>query len=209
MDITIRLEQEPDYRHVEELTREAFWNVHVPGCSEHLLAHNLRKCPAFMPDLDFVVLQDDQIVGNIMFCRSVVQDDQGSVSPVITFGPLSVLPAFQKRGIAASLVRHALQAAAGLGYGAVLIYGDPAYYHRFGFRSAQEFGIGTSDGTYMDALMALELSAGALDGISGRFVEGEAYSVNEEELMEFEKTFPHKEKCVTESQKRFQELSGM
>lgn len=207
MNIQIRLEQERDYRTVEELTREAFWNLYVPGCNEHLLVHKLRNSPAFISELDFVALKGDQIVGNIMFCHALVKDEADNEYAVITFGPLSVLPEFQKQGIGTALIQHALITAADLGYTAVLIYGDPAYYHRFGFRSAKEFNIRTSEGKFLEAPMALELSDGALARVSGCFFEGEAYNVSEEELIEFEKTFPYKEKFVTESQKRFLELS--
>jgi len=208
MNITIRREEKIDHRAVEELTREAFWNLHVPGCNEHLLAHKLRSCAAFIPALDFVAEKDGQVVGSIMYCRSTVKNDDQKIFDVITFGPLSVLPAFQKRGIGGMLIRHSLKAAAGLGHQAVLIYGDPAYYRRFGFQSAQAFGISTSEGKFIDPLMALEIVPGALDHVSGRFLEGEAYSVDPDELIKFDKTFPFKEKRVTESQKRFAEMAG-
>jgi len=56
MNITIRREEKIDHRAVEELTREAFWNLHVPGCNEHLLAHKLRSCAFFINDIDFLEL---------------------------------------------------------------------------------------------------------------------------------------------------------
>lgn len=208
MDITIRPEQRDDHRAVEELTREAFWNLFVPGCSEHLVVHKLRDCPAFIPELDLVALKDDQIVGNIMYCHSTIKDDRGNTHDVLTFGPVSVLPAYQKQGIGGTLIRHSLKAATDMGYNAVLIYGNPAYYHRFGFQSAKQYNIGTWEGKYMKALMALELHEGALRHISGRFFEGDAYQVNEEELAEFEKGFPYKEKSVTESQELFIEMNS-
>ena len=207
MDISIRLEQKADHRIVEEMTREAFWNLFVPGCDEHLLAHKLRNCAAFIPKLDFVAVMDGRVVGNIMYCKAVVLDDKGAERHVITFGPVSVWPQLQKQGIGGALIRHSLKKAAQMDFGAVLIYGDPAYYCRFGFEPAQKFGISTSQGGFLDALMALELKEGALGGISGRFIEGEQYSVDPHELSEFDKTFPFKEKSVTESQKRFAELS--
>ena len=88
----------------------------------------------------------------------------------------------------------------------MLIYGDPAYYCRFGFQPAEAFGLTTSEGRFHKALQALELAPGALAGISGRFFEGEAYHVNPAELEEFDSQFPPKEKFVTESQKRFAEM---
>jgi predicted N-acetyltransferase YhbS len=206
MDITIRREEPRDYRIVEELTREAFWNLHVPGCDEHLLAHNLRGTAVFVPELDFVAEADGEVVGSIMFCRAKVAEDGGGGREVLTFGPVSVWPRLQRKGIGGALIRHSLKAAAEMGFTAVLIYGDPAYYCRFGFKPAEAFGIRTSEGRFHPALQALELVPGALAGISGRFFEGEAYHVDPEELAEFDKQFPYKEKFETESQKRFLEM---
>ena len=209
MEITIRPERPEDYREVEELTREAFWNLHVPGCDEHLLAHRLRTSPAFIPELDFVAVIDGKVAGSIMYCRSKLLRPDGATLAVVTFGPLSVWPQLQKQGVGAALVRHSLGAAAKLHHRAVLIYGDPAYYRRFGFKGAAEFGIATREGMYMDALMALELAEGALTGMGpARFDEGEAYAVDPAETEAFDKSFPPKEKLVTETQQRFMELAS-
>lgn len=205
MELQFRPEEPKDHRTVEELTREAFWNLHVPGCDEHLLAHNLRTCAAFVPELDFVAVSDGKIVGNIMYCLSKVVEDSGIEREMLTFGPVSVWPYFQKQGIGSAIIRHSLKVAEDMGFKAVFIYGYPAYYTRFGFRGAEAFGICTSEGRFHPALMALELVPGALDGVSGRFFEGEAYTVDQAALEAFDSTFPHKEKLVTESQKRFLE----
>ena len=71
-NVLIRLEQPGDYRTVEELTRDAFWDVYKPGCDEHLVAHRLRSHPDFIPKLDFVALDGDRIVGNIMYSLSLI-----------------------------------------------------------------------------------------------------------------------------------------
>lgn len=206
MDIFIRPEESKDYRIVEELTREAFWNLHVPGCNEHLLAHNLRSCMAFVPELDFVAESGGEVAGNIMYCRSKVISEDGTEHEVLTFGPVSVWPKLQSKGIGGALIRHSLAVAADMGFTTVLIYGDPAYYVRFGFKPAQEYDIRTAHGSFHQALQALELVPGALNGISGRFCEGEAYNVDDAELEAFDATFTPKEKFVTESQKKFLEL---
>ena len=206
MDITIRLEQREDYRTVEEMTREAFWNLFVPGCDEHLLAHKLRDCAAFIDELDFVAVSEGKIVGNIMYCRAAVLDDSDVEHEVICFGPVSVWPQLQGKGIGGALIRHSLEEAAKMGFGAVLIYGDPGYYHRFGFEPAKKYGIKTSEGGYLAALMALELTPGALSDISGRFIDGDQYIIDPQELAEFEKTFPYKEKFVTESQRIHEQM---
>ena len=206
MDITIRLEEPKDYRIVEELTREAFWNLHVPGCDEHLLAHNLRTCASFVRELDYVAVADGEIVGNIMYCRSKIVEEGGTEHGVLTFGPVSVWPRLQGKGIGGALIRHSLAAAADMGFTSVLIYGDPDYYVRFGFRPAQAYEIRTAHGSFHKALQALELVPGALDGISGCFFEGDDYHVDETDLEAFDSAFPPKEKFVTESQKRFLEM---
>ncbi|MDR1556230.1 MAG: hypothetical protein LBS88_04265 [Tannerellaceae bacterium] len=91
MKITVRLEEEKDYRLVEELTREAFWNVHFPGCDEHLLIHNLRKTKEFIKELDFVAIYNNKIVGNIVYVETKIKDTDKEYS-VLTFVPISVLP---------------------------------------------------------------------------------------------------------------------
>lgn len=207
--IDIRNERPEEYRAVEALTREAFWNLHVPGCDEHYLLHVLRAHADFVPELDFVAFIGGEPAGNIVYARSSVKTAGGQKRGVLTFGPLSVEPKYQKQGVGSALVRHSLAKAAALGYGAVLIYGDPAYYVRFGFRPAEAFGITTGEGVFHPALQALELAPGALADCAGRFFEGEAYHVNETLAAEFDKNFPPKKKFVTESQRRFARMAGL
>ena len=76
-DLTIRLETEKDYRAVEELTREAFWNVYVPGASEHYFVHMMRNHPDFIPNLAFVLEKDGEIIGNIMYTKAWLEDEDG------------------------------------------------------------------------------------------------------------------------------------
>lgn len=208
-NITIRLEQEADYRAVEELTREAFWNLHVPGCDEHFLVHLLREHEDFIPELDFVAVIDGRLAGNIMYSRSKVISPGGLEHQVLTFGPLSVLPEFQRQGVGSALVGHSVDAARAIGYEAVLIYGDPEYYSRFGFRPAEAFSITTAEGSFHPALQALELTADALAGITGRFCESPVYHMDAGEAAAFDASFAPKAKFVTESQLRFAKLAGL
>ncbi len=96
-----------------------------------------------------------------------------------------------------------------MGYKAVLIYGDPRYYSRFGFHCAEKYDIKTSFGKYAVALMVLELSSGLLCGISGRFVESPAYDVDMQACEEFDKNFPPKEKSHTSTQDEFKVIAGL
>ena len=201
MEITLRLEEEQDHQTVENLTREAFWNIHLPGADEHLLIHHLRNAKEFVKDLDFVAIFDNEIIGNIVYVEAKISDTEKEHT-VLTFGPLSVLPEYQHRGVGTQLVEHTIKLAKEMAYKAILIYGDPEYYKRFGFREAKDYGITNMDGKYPAALLALELYQDALHDVKGKFDEGEIYHVDEDELMEFDKQFPEKEKCTTESQEK-------
>ena len=206
MNIKLRLEQPSDYKEVENLTREAFWNVNVPGCDEHYLVHTIRNCNAFIPELDYVAVLDNKIVGNIVYTKAKIINDNNNEHTVLCFGPLSVLPEYQKQGIGKSLIEHTKVIARDMGYKGILIYGDPNYYYRFGFILAEKYNILTHDGMYHAALQVCELYAGSLKGISGRFFEDTVYQVDEKLAEKFENTFPPKEKFETESQKRFLEI---
>ena len=195
MQLTIRREAPADYRAVEALTRDAFWGWgENPMCDgEHLIVHRLRESTDIVPELDFVAEANGILVGHIIYAKAQILSPDGQKTEVLTFGPLSVLPRCQKQGIGGALIRHSVQEAARLGYRAVVIYGHPDYYPRFGFRPALAFHLTSPDGSSPDALMALELYAGALNGVRGKFYESSVYEVTPEEVAEFEKEFPPKE----------------
>lgn len=206
MQINLRPEEEKDYRAVEELTREAFWNIYVPGADEHLLIHKLRSAKEFVKDLDFVAVYNDIIVGNIVYAQSKVTNSHNE-NIVLTFGPVSVLPDYQNKGIGSKLINHTIKLSKGMGYKAILIYGDPEYYKRFGFKVSKEYRITNKEGKFPAALLALELYHGALNEIHGMFDEGNAYEIDSEEAQRFDKGFVKKEKGWTQTQERFSELS--
>ena len=209
MNLIIRNKHKNEYREVEELTREAFWNLYVPGCNEHFVLHNMRGSKDFIRHLDFVAELDGKIIGNIVYTRGNVINSEGKPYEVLSFGPVSVLPAYQRQGAGSALIKYSLDKAASMGFTAVLIYGDPRYYSRFGFRCAEKYSITTSEGKFAVALLALELIQGSLWEVQGRFVESEVYRVDEESFQQYESTFPPKEKEVTESQAEFKILSSL
>ena len=200
MNITIRPENEKDYFETEYITREAFWDVYHPGCTEHLVLHQLRKVPAFVRELDFVACDGKRIVGNVVCSKAKVVNTELRESEVLCMGPLAVLPDYQGKGIGGLLINTVISKARELGYKGIVIYGNPDYYHRFGFVNAEKFGIRTSGGENFDYFMALELSEGSLRGITGNFHEDEAFNVKDEDLEVFDKAFPYKEKHITATQ---------
>lgn len=202
----LRPETEPDHPVVEQLTREAFWNLYRPGCDEHYLAHILRSSVDFIPELDYVAVVNDVVIGNIMYAHSRIKAADGRDHAVITFGPVSVLPEKQSLGIGKALITHTLGIARELGHRVVVIYGDPLYYCRFGFEPGENYGIRTSDGMFSPALQVLELVPGAMEGISGQFHEADVYRLDPAAAEEFDKTFEPKELLETPTQKRFMDL---
>jgi predicted N-acetyltransferase YhbS len=200
MSISIRQEEEQDFKNVEYLTREAFWDLYKPGCDEHLIVHKIRKVPAFVKELDFIACDKDRIVGNIIYSKAKVVNEENKEFEVLCMGPFAVLPSYQKQGIGSLLMNYSIEKARLLGYKAIIIFGNPDYYHRFGFKNAGEYNIQTSAGENFDAFMALELYDDSLKGISGKFYADEVFEIEAEELKDFEKQFPHKEKHVTDTQ---------
>ena len=195
--MTIRPEEPRDYHKVETLTREAFWNKYQPGCDEHYILHCFRDDPAFIPELDYVVEEEDEIVAHIMYCRLHVHCDDGSKLPVILFGPISVAPDQQRKGYGSALIRFTLQKAKELGYGGVVITGNPDYYHRFGFDSSSKFSVYMQDVPRTEEAafsMALELIPGYFDLAIGTIILPSLYQCDPAAVEAFDKQFSPKEK---------------
>jgi predicted N-acetyltransferase YhbS len=207
VEITLRPEEEKDFSIVENLTREAFWNVYCPGADEHFLVNNLRRTDAFIKELDFVALSNNKIIGNIMYAKSAVKKNDLEYT-VLTFGPVSVLPEYQNKSIGGKLINHTIKLSKEMGYKAIIIYGDPEYYKRFGFKESKKYKITNKDKKFPAALLILELYPNALNGIEGIFDEGKAYEIDKNETEEFDKKFIAKEKGYSKSQERFKEISN-
>lgn len=196
-EFTIRSEKAEDYRAVENLVREAFWNVYRPGCLEHYVIHVLREDPAFVRELDFVMEQDGALIGQNMFMRTVINADDGRVIPVLTMGPIGITPELKRKGCGKKLLDYSLERAAALGFGAVLFEGNIGFYGHSGFTYARSFGIRYHDlpeGADDSFFLCRELVPGYLEGITGVYRTPRGYYVDEAEAEEFDKTFPPKEK---------------
>ncbi len=207
MKIMIRNEQPTDYRRVEELTRNAFWNLHVPGCDEHLLVHKLRDHPDFIKDLDFVAINDQEIIAHIMFSTSSLINEHGETLHTVTFGPVSVLPEYQRQGIGSHLITYAIERATEMGYPAIIIWGNPNHYCKFGFRASKVYNISISEHTYPCCLLAKELTSGILAHHQWQFHESKVFIIEPEELEVFDRTFAPFEKETRYTQDIFAILS--
>jgi predicted N-acetyltransferase YhbS len=203
MEISIRPEVEGDYREVEELTREAFWNLFVPGCCEHYLVHKMRPHPDFLPELDLVAVLKNKIVGNIMYMKADIVDETGKMVEIATFGPISVLPAYQRQGIGSALISHSRQVAIEMGYKAIIIEGHPQNYCKHGFKSSKDYNVSNAEGKFPYSLLVLELEKGFLDGHEWKYVPGEVYNIDPKAADDYDTLFSPKVKEYRYSQEEF------
>ena len=196
-DYIIRFEKKEDYRAVENLIRESFWNVYRPGCSEHYVMHVLRDDPAFVKELDFVMEQNGTLIGQNMFMRTVINADDGRTIPVLTMGPICITPDLKRKGYGKALLDYCLAKAAELGYGAVLFEGNIGFYGKCGFDYSSKFGIRYHDlpeEADSSFFLCRELRPGYLDGITGVYQTPQGYYVKDSDVEEFDRAFPPKEK---------------
>ena len=193
----IRLEDKKDYREVENLVRESFWNVYRPGCSEHYVIHVLRDDLAFIPELDFVMEKDGRLIGQNMFMRTVIDSDDGRKIDVLTMGPIGIIPELKRKGYGKILLDYSLNKAKELGFGAVLFEGNIDFYGKSGFDFSSKFGIRYHDlpeDADASFFLCKELIPGYLNGITGVYQTPQGYYVSDEAVDEFDKSFPYKEK---------------
>ena len=196
-NIMIRLEKENEHREVENLVREDFWNVYRPGCLEHYVLHKLRNDPAFVPELDFVMLKDGKLIGQNMFMKAVIAADDDRSIPIMTMGPICITPKLKRKGYGKLLLDYSLEKAKELGCGALCFEGNIDFYGKSGFRQASEFGIryhGLLEGEDASFFLCKELIPGYLNGITGEYATPAGYFVDEKKAEEFDKMFPYKEK---------------
>ena len=196
-NIIIRPERPGEYRDVENLVRESFWNVYRPGCSEHYVIHVLRDDPAFVKELDLVMEQDGRLIGQNMFMKTVIEADDGRSIPVLTMGPICITPELKRQGYGKKLLDYSLVKATELGFGAVLFEGNIGFYGHSGFDYARKFGVRYHDlpeGADDSFFLCKELNPGYLDGITGVYQTPQGYYVDDADVEAFDKGFPPREK---------------
>ena len=197
MNNKIRLETPADYREVENLTREAFWNVYRPGCLEHYVLHTFRGKSEFIPDLDFVMELDGKIIGHIMYVHSELRSDDGEIFPIMTFGPISIHPDYQRQGYGKILLDYSMEKAKNLGAKALCIEGNIDFYGKSGFVVASTKGIryyAEPREEEVPYFLVKELELGFLDKITGTYHTPAGYFIDESEAEKFDLNFPPKQK---------------
>lgn len=202
-DYTIRLERKEERSTVENLVREAFWNVYRPGCLEHYVLHEMRNHPDFIPELNFVLEKDGKIIGQNVFVRAAIKADDGRNIPIAAMGPICIAPEFQRQGYGKILLDYTLEQARKYGIKALCFEGDIDFYGKSGFDYANKFGLrynGLPDDADDSFFLCKELESGYLFDVTGEYTPPDCYFVDEASAEAFNQTFPEKAKLKLEGQ---------
>lgn len=201
--MVIRNEKPEDYRIVEEMIKEAFWNLSVPGCNEHYFAHQVRKSEDFIPELDFVLEEDGKIIGHIIYVKAKLVADDGTEKEILSFGPFTIHPDYQRRGYGRKLLYYSIEAAEKMGYDTIAIWGNPENYACYGFKNCKRYNVYIEEDVYPVALMVKLLNENALSDKCWKYVESTAHELDENGFEEFDSSFPQMEKGYKYTQELF------
>lgn len=205
--LTIRNETQADRPAVEAVTRRAFYNIYVPGCTEHYLVHIMREHPDFIPELDFVAELDGRVIGNVMYTRATLTDGAGAVRDILTFGPVSIAPEHQRNGYGRLLLEHSFRRAEELGWDVIVIFGSPSNYVGCGFKSCKKCNVCLEDGRFPSAMLVKELREGALDGRKWVYRDSPVMSIDEEAARRYDDALEPMAKEYRPSQEEFYIMS--
>lgn len=205
--IVIRNEKREDYETVERITREAFYNLYVPGCVEHYLVHIMRGHEDFIPELDFVLELNGEVIGNVMYTKAKLVDENGEHKEILTFGPVCIKKEHQRKGYGKMLIEHSIEKAEELGYDTVVIFGSPANYVSCGFKSCRKYGVSIEGGKYPAAMMVRGLSEKVLDGHTWTYYDSPVMAISEEDAKKYDDTLEEMEKEYRPSQDEFYIMS--
>jgi len=156
-----------------------------------------------MPELDFVIEVDNQIIGNIMYTKAKLVDDSGEEKEIITFGPVCIIPEYQRMGYGKMLIEHSFDQAAALGYDVIVIFGNPSNYVSRGFKSCKKYNICLENGAFPTAMLVKELKPEALDGRKWIYNDSPVMKIDEQEAERFDERLEKMEKKFQPSQEEF------
>ncbi|MCQ2914829.1 MAG: N-acetyltransferase [Alphaproteobacteria bacterium] len=201
--MNIRNENQSDYRSVEEMIKKTFWNLYVPGCNEHYFAHQVRKNKDYIPELDFVLEEDGKIIGHILYVKAKLVSKDGIQKDILSFGPFTIHPDYQRKGYGRKLLNHSLNIAKKMGYDTVVIWGNPENYACYGFKNCKRYNVCIEEGVYPVALMVKVLKEDALSNKHWKYIESSAHQLDESGFEAFDSSFEHMEKGYSYTQELF------
>lgn len=201
--LCIRNEKRADYEKVEKITREAFYNQYIPGCVEHYLVHIMREHEDFIPELDFVIELNGEIIGDIMYTKAKLVDEERNQKEILTFGPISILPEYQRKGYGKMLMEHSFEKAKEMGYDTIVIFGAPSNYVSCGFKSCKKYNISTEDGKYPAAMLVKELLPDQLLGHKWVYFDSPVMAISEEAAKVYDDTLEKMERGISQARRNF------
>ena len=196
-------ETENDYSEVEKIARDAFWDIYYPGCDAHYLIHKIREHPDFLPGYDYVATINDKIIGSIFYTKSWIKSVDGSIKDTITFGPISVLPEYQRKGIGSMLINKTIEKAQNDNVKAILIYGNPSNYIKFGFVGSKKYLISNSEGKYPTSLLVKVLKEDIFGNQAWKYIESSVFNVDPTQVDEYDRKFEPRNKGYDYKQEEF------
>lgn len=205
--IKIRNEMKNDMKIVEDITRKSFYNIYIPGCIEHYLIHIMREHKDFIKELDFVLELNGEVIGNIMYTKTKLIDETGKEKNILTFGPVSISPAYQRRGYGKMLMEHSFIKAKEMGYDVIVIFGSPVNYISSGFKSCKKYNISIENEKYPSAMLVKELIPNVLEGHKWVYSHSPVMNISVEEAQKYDDTLEPMEKKFLPSQEEFYIMS--
>ena len=139
--------------------------------------------------------------------KAKLRDEAGETKEILTFGPVSILPEYQRKGYGKALIEYSFGKAAALGYEVIVIFGHPGNYVSRGFRSCKKYNVCLEGGSYPAAMMVKELKEGALDGRKWFYYDSPVMQIDETEAQRFDDSLEKMEKRHQPSQEEFYILS--
>ena len=160
----IRPEKKKDYGAIHQVNELAFG-----GRAEADLIEDLRKTDSFIPELSLVAIQNQGVIGHILFSPINIKSKK-RITSALALAPMAVHPEFQNKGVGSKLAVRGLEDCRRLGHRIVVVIGHPGYYPRFGFLPARDRGLEVPFPVPDEAFMVLELVPGALKAAQGEII---------------------------------------
>ena len=152
--VEIRQENKNDYEEVYHVIKTAFETAEHSNGNEQDLVVALRNSNRFIPELSLVAVQDNKIIGYILFTKIVIGEYEE-----LALAPLGILPKYQKRRIGTKLIEEGHKIAKNLGYHYSIVLGSDKYYPNFGYIPASQYGIIAPFEVPDENFMAIKLNA--------------------------------------------------
>ena len=151
--LEIRQENKKDYAEVYNVIKKAFMSAEHCDGNEQDLVVNLRESNNFIPELSLVAIDDNKIVGYILFTKIRIGKYEE-----LALAPLAVLPEYQKQGIGKKLINEGHRIAKKLGYHYSIVLGSEEYYSKSDYVPASHYGIKAPFEVSDENFMAIKLN---------------------------------------------------